>query len=161
MPELETELISFKNSPIDRLGAFARKKIPRGARLIEYIGERIDKAESARRCEAENYYIFTLDDDWDIDGDKDWNPAKYINHSCAPNAEAQIVDGHIWIYALCKIEPGEEITFNYGYDLENYKDHVCRCGARTCLGYMVAEELFDEVRKINEAAASATEPATV
>jgi len=149
VPELETELISFRNSPIDRLGGFAKKKISRGARLIEYIGEKISKEESARRCEAENYYIFTLDDQWDIDGDKDWNPAKYINHSCAPNAESQVLDGHIWLYALRDIEPGEEITFNYGYDIENYKEHVCRCGAANCLGYMVAEEFFDEIRRIN------------
>ncbi|MFN7141924.1 MAG: SET domain-containing protein [Limisphaerales bacterium] len=149
MPELETKLLVFKQSAIDRTGAFAKKKISRGTRIIEYVGEKIDKAESAKRCEAENYYIFTLDDDWDIDGDKDWNPAKYINHSCEPNAESQIVDGHIWIFAIDDIEPGEEVTMNYGYDLENYKEHICRCGAPSCLGYMVAEEFFDHIRQLN------------
>jgi uncharacterized protein len=154
VPSLETELISFRNSPIDRLGAFAKKKISAGARLIEYIGEKIDKAESKKRCDAENYYIFTLDDEWDLDGDKDWNPAKYINHSCEPNAESQVVDGHVWVFALRDIEPGEEITFNYGYDLENYKEHICKCGAPSCLGYMVAEEFFDHIRKLHPKGAS-------
>ncbi len=154
MPVTETELISIRNSSIDRLGAFAKKKIRKGTRLIQYIGEKIDKAESQKRCEAENYYVFTLDDKWDIDGDKDWNPAKYINHSCDPNAESQVLDGQVWIYAIRSIEPQEEITFNYGYDMENYKEHICRCGAPNCIGYMVAEEFFDHFRNLNKVSAA-------
>lgn len=150
MPELETDLIVFKNSPIHRLGGFAKKRISEGTRLIQYVGEKISKAESARRCAEENYYIFTLDDEWDIDGDKEWNLARLLNHSCEPNAESRIENGEIWIYAIRDIEPGEEITFNYGYDLEDYKDHVCRCGAPSCVGYMVAEEFFDHIRKLNQ-----------
>jgi hypothetical protein len=44
------------------------------------------------------------------------------------------------------IQPGEEITFNYSYDLENYEEHLCLCGAAKCVGYMVAEEFFPQVR---------------
>lgn len=147
MPVQETELLIFRHSTIDRTGAFAKQRIRKGTRIIEYVGRKISKAESARQCEADNYYIFTLNDDCDIDGDVDWNPAKYINHSCSPNTEAQNIRGRIWIIALRRIEPGEEITFNYGYGIENYKDHPCRCGAPNCVGYIVAEEFFDEMRE--------------
>ena len=115
--------------------------------LIEYVGERIDKAESARRCAEDNRYIFHLDDDFDLDGRVDWNPARWLNHSCAPNCEAQLIDGRIWIVALRAIEPGEELTFNYSYDLEEYRDHPCRCGTLDCIGFIVAEEFFDHVRR--------------
>ena len=115
--------------------------------LIEYVGERIDKAESAKRCGEDNRYIFHLDDDFDLDGGVGWNPARWINHSCSPNCEAQLVDGHIWIVAIRPIHSGEEITFNYSYDLEEYRDHPCRCGAADCVGFIVAEEFFDHVRQ--------------
>jgi SET domain-containing protein len=143
----ETEWLVFRNSAIDRTGAFARKRIPKGTHIIEYVGEKISKDESAKRCEAENFYIFTLNDDCDIDGDVDWNPAKYINHSCSPNAEGQTIGDEIWIVALRRIEPGEEITFNYGYDIENWREHPCRCGSPDCIGFIVAEEYFNTIRQ--------------
>jgi len=58
-----------------------------------------------------------------------------------------IADGRIWIVAVRPIAAGEELTFNYGYDLVDYRDYPCRCGAVNCVGYIVAEELFDSVRK--------------
>lgn len=146
-PTSDTGLIDFRSSAIDRLGGFARTNIPAGSRLIEYVGERINKAESLRRCEADNEYIFTLDDEHDLDGNVPWNPARLLNHSCAPNCEAELDESRIWIIALRDIRAGEELTFNYGYDLENYREHPCRCGAVECAGYIVAEEFLESVRK--------------
>jgi len=140
-------LIDFRGSAIDRLGGFARTDIPAGAQIIEYIGERITKDESLRRCEANNEYIFTLNDELDLDGNVPWNPARLLNHSCAPNCEAELDEDRIWIVALRDIKAGEELTFNYGYDLENYREHPCRCGAVECVGYIVAEEFLEHVRK--------------
>lgn len=128
------------------MGGFALRKIKNGEPVIEYTGEKISKAESLRRCEAENPYIFQIDDEFDLDGNVGWNPAKFINHSCAPNCEAQFFDDMIWIMAKRDIEPGEEITFNYSYDLEDYKEHPCKCGAANCVGYIVAEEFFPKFR---------------
>lgn len=136
------KIIEFKNSAIHGMGGFALRNIKNETPIIEYVGEKITKAESARRCEANNPYIFNLDDEFDLDGDVEWNPAKFINHSCAPNAEAQFFGDQIWIMAIRKIKTGEEISFNYSYDLENYKEHPCKCGAAKCVGYMVAEEYF-------------------
>ncbi len=146
----ETEWVSFRSSTIHGMGGFAKKPIPRGAPIIEYVGERIDKQESMRRCEQNNEYIFTLNDACDLDGNVPYNPARWINHSCAPNCDAEIIDERIWIVANRDIAAGEEITFNYGFDLEDYRDYPCRCGAPNCVGYMVAEEFFEHVRKQRE-----------
>ena len=139
------ERIEFRDSGIHGMGGFARCRIPKGTPLIEYVGEKITKAEAVKRGEADNPFIFCLDDEWDVDGDVTWNPAKFLNHSCEPNAEAEIFGDQIWILALRDIGLGEEITFNYSYDLENYEEHPCLCGAGTCVGYMVAEEFFPQV----------------
>lgn len=129
------------------MGGFARKAIPAATRLLEYVGEKIAKAESLKRCEANNPYIFTLDEEWDLDGDVKWNPARFLNHSCEPNCDAEQDEGRIWIVSRRDIAQGEEITFNYGYDLVDYKEYPCNCGAEKCVGYMVAEEFFAKLGK--------------
>jgi uncharacterized protein len=140
-------LIEFRPSGIHGTGGFATTLILKGARVIEYVGEKINKQESMRRCELDNQYIFDLDDDWDLDGDVSWNPARHINHSCAPNCEAVIADdGRVWIEAIRDIASREEVTFNYNYDLEDYRDHPCRCGTPQCVGYIVAEDHFEHLR---------------
>jgi SET domain-containing protein len=140
-------IVDFHSSPIHGTGGFARVDIPSGARVIEYVGEIITKQESLWLCERSNEYIFAIDDDHDLDGDVDWNPARFLNHSCEPNCEAQFADGHIWLVAIRDIRAGEELTFNYGYDLSDYREHPCCCGAKTCVGYIVAEEFFAQVRR--------------
>jgi SET domain-containing protein len=141
------ELIEFRDSRIHGRGGFARRRIRKGTPLIEYVGEKITKAEAAERIAADNPFIFCLDDEFDVDGDVKWNPARFLNHSCEPNAEVEILGGQIWILALRNIRPGEEITYNYSYDLEGYEKHPCRCGSARCVGYMVAEEYFPKFRK--------------
>jgi SET domain-containing protein len=127
-------------------GGFATAVIQAGTRVIEYVGHKIEKHRSQEHCSNGNQYIFGLDENWDLDGDVEWNPARFLNHSCSPNCEAQLVDGRIWIVARQAIRPGEEITFNYGYDLVDYRDHPCQCKSPNCVGFMVAEELFYHVR---------------
>jgi SET domain-containing protein len=147
MPDDLPQQIEFRQSPIHGTGAFALTELPADLRLIEYVGDKISKAESARRCELNNTFIFTLDETWDLDGDVPWNPARHINHSCTPNCDAELEDGRIWIVSRRTIAPGEEITFNYGYDLEWLDEFPCKCGSPDCVGFMVAEELFPEVRR--------------
>lgn len=148
-PPPDAEWLTFGSSGIHGVGAFARRDIPRETRVIEYIGEKIDKQESLRRCESNNEFIFALDQEQDIDGNIEQNPARCINHSCAPNCEAQIDEGRIWIIAIRDIPAGEEVTFNYGFDLVDYKEYPCHCRALACVGYMVAEEFFNHVRAQN------------
>jgi hypothetical protein len=143
----ETELVLFKASPIHGTGGFARMDISVGTRVIEYVGEIISKQESLARCERNNEYIFAIDEAHDLDGNVDWNPARFLNHSCEPNCEALLEEGRILVVAVRDIGAGEELTFNYGYDLVDYRDHPCGCGASGCVGYIVAEEFFEQVRR--------------
>ncbi|MFP4472389.1 MAG: TrmH family RNA methyltransferase [Candidatus Omnitrophota bacterium] len=158
MPRKTTSpYISVRQSVIHGAGVFAKKAIPAGTRIIEYVGEKITKAESDRRADIplnlsrqDNtkgaVYIFTLNKRYDIDGNVSYNTARFINHSCAPNAEAQLVHGHIWIVALTDIKKGQEITYNYNYDFDNHEDHPCRCGSPNCVGYILAEEHWPKLR---------------
>jgi len=147
------ELFEIRDSPIHGRGGFARCNIPAGTRVVEYVGERIDKLESLRRCQELNVYIFHLDDEFDLDGAVSWNPARFFNHSCDPNCEAVMDGGRIWIVARRAIRAGEELTFNYGYDLVDYQEHPCHCGAPNCVGYIVAAE-FHELLRARQAQAA-------
>ncbi|HVV01272.1 MAG TPA: SET domain-containing protein-lysine N-methyltransferase [Verrucomicrobiae bacterium] len=137
------EWLRFSSSRIHGTGGFAIQEIPPGTRIIEYEGERITKSESLRRCESGNQFIFALNDREDLDGNIPANPARFLNHSCSPNSEAVLEEGRIWIVSTRGISRGEEVTFNYGFDLIDYREHPCHCGARNCVGYIVAEEFFD------------------
>lgn len=153
-PLAETELAVFRPSPIHGIGGFARKDISKGGRVLEYVGEKIDRRESLRRCEANNEYIFRLTEQLDLDGNVEWNPARFLNHSCTPNCDAELDEERIWILANRAIRAGEELTFNYGFDLEDYKNYPCRCGASNCVGFIVAEEFFEHVWKQRQCEAS-------
>ncbi len=142
-----SSVLEVKPSPIHGAGVFANEAFATGARVLEYTGERITKAESLRRCEAQNDFIFALDEEWDLDGNVSWNTARFVNHSCAPNCDAERIEGRIWIVARRDIAAGDELTFNYGYDLVDYRDHPCLCGAEECAGFIVAEEFLSTVRR--------------
>lgn len=150
--------ILVRHSPIHGRGVFAGKDIPKGTRIIEYVGERIPKAEADRRAviplnrhkqdrSRGAVYIFELNKRHDIDGNVLYNTARYINHSCDPNAETEIIRGKIWIIALRDIAAGEEIFYNYGYGYDSYADHQCYCGTQRCVGYILAEEHWPKLKK--------------
>jgi len=139
--------VEFKPSPIHGLGGFARHDMRAGTLVIEYLGRRISKEASLEECRRGNQFIFRVDEEWDLDGNVPWNPARHLNHSCDPNCEAELIEGKIWIVARRDIRAGEEITFDYGYDLEDYRDHPCSCGSPACVGYIVAAELRDTLRR--------------
>lgn len=107
------------------LGLFATTPIERGTYIIEYRGRRITN-ERADRLRSK--YLFELDDDYTVDGTHRANTARYVNHSCRPNARAEIVRGKILIRAARSIQPGEEITYHYGKDyFEAFIGKHCRC----------------------------------
>lgn len=147
-----------RRSGIHGRGLFAKRRIPKGTRIIEYVGDKIDKKESDRRAWARvDYakktgdaavYIFTLNKKFDIDGDVPWNAARLINHSCDPNCESYIEDDRIWIAAKRDVAKGEELFYNYGFDLETWEDHPCRCGAPRCVGYIAGEKHWSKLKKL-------------
>lgn len=156
-----------RRSSIHHQGLFARSDIPPDTPVIEYVGEKITKAESERRgralleqsretgCAA--VYIFTLNSRYDIDGAHTGNAARLINHSCDPNCEAFIERGRIWVYSKRAIAKGEELTYNYGFDFDTWEDHPCRCGTERCMGYIVDEEHWPKLRRILKKRAAATQ----
>jgi len=108
------------------LGLFATKLIPKGQRIIEYTGPRI----SNHQVEGNRgKYFFGVNDKWSIDGSGRDNMARYINHSCRPNAEAIIASGRVWIWSRRNIRPGEEIVYDYGKDYfeGGIKEVGCKC----------------------------------
>jgi SET domain-containing protein len=121
------------SSPIHRWGIYAVERIPKGRKIIEYIGEKIGRRETKIRAEREFNYLFTLDTYWTVDGSVNGSGAEYINHCCEPNVESRIIRGHILYFALRDIKPGEELTIDYrfGSDVEK---HPCACGAKQCRG---------------------------
>ena len=146
------------HSSIHQSGLFATCDIKAGAEIIQYVGEKISKEESTRRgLEWEErartinegmVYIFELDEEWDLDGRIGDNPARYMNHSCDGNCEAINYDGEIWMVARRAISKGEELVFDYGYDMEHFLDHPCNCGADNCIGYIVREDQRKKVKKL-------------
>ena len=142
----ESETWIIGPSKIHGRGMFAQTLIPKGARILEYQGDKISKSESLQLCEAQNEYILSVSKRFDLNGNVEWNPARFLNHSCDPNCEALLERERIWIMAIRDITVGEELTFNYGYDLEDYRHYPCNCGAAACTGFMIAEEFFDYVR---------------
>ena len=112
------------------LGLFARTDIKKGEFVIEYTGEHIDEEEANRRG---GMYLFSLDKDGAIDGKGRENLARYINHACKPNCEAEHdeEEKRVRIYALRSIKAGEELTYDYGKEFFNeyIKPKGCRCAA--------------------------------
>ncbi|MFA6288138.1 MAG: SET domain-containing protein-lysine N-methyltransferase [Opitutaceae bacterium] len=157
-PRTRSPWAELRSSAIHGRGLYASKAIPSGTKIIEYLGERITKVESERREELRLekakrggddgcVYIFELNKRHDLDGSMAWNTARLINHSCEGNCESQKIRGRIWIMALRDIEEGEELTFDYGFGVENWRSHPCRCGTAKCVGYIVAKTQRWRVRK--------------
>jgi hypothetical protein len=150
--------IRSAQSTIHGSGVYARVAIPDGTRIIEYIGERITKAEAKRREDQrlerqrqggdDCVYIFDLNRRYDLDGRTSRNIARLINHSCAPNCRSETTRGHVWIKAIRDIPAGAELTFDYGYAYDQWRHHPCRCGAKNCAGFIVNAAQRWRVRRI-------------
>jgi SET domain-containing protein len=114
--------LEMRKSRIHGRGVFARRDIPAGTRLIEYVGLPVSKKKSGELCLKQNSYVFTLNESSDLNGKVSWNPARLINHSCEPNCEANLDENdRIWIFSIKPIPLGQELTFNYGYSLEDFR----------------------------------------
>ncbi len=133
--QLRLARVRVGTSCVRGLGLFAVTAIKDGTRILPYRGAKIPKDESARRVAQGNAYIFAFNDRYDIDGKTLTNTARFINHSCKPNDDVDITTRTIWIVALRDITPGEALTYNYGYGVEDDEQHPCHCGAKHCCGY--------------------------
>jgi len=116
---------------ITGLGMFATKPIKRGAYIATYRGRRVTTEEADRREARGARYMFILNKQWCIDGSPRYNVVRYINHSCDPTATPVTRKGKIVIVALRRIEPGEEIGYDYGEEYLQYflENGGCHCDA--------------------------------
>jgi len=141
--------IQVRRSAVHGRGVFALQPIAAGSRIIEYKGEVVSWPEALRRhphdpAQPNHTFYFHVDDKHVIDANVAGNAARWINHACDPNCEAEEVDGRIFIQALRDLQPGEELFYDYGlviderYTAKLKKEYECRCGSPNCRQTMLA-----------------------
>ncbi len=141
-------LFEIRPSPIQGMGAFAVRLIAKGTRVVEYAGERITPEEADARydddaMERPHTFLFTVNKKTVIDAAHQGNEARFINHSCAPNCEAVIEAGRVFIQAICDISPGAELTYDYHLErpgrfrAEWKQRYACHCSAPSCRGILL------------------------
>lgn len=147
--------IVTRHSRIHGNGVFAAAPIRKGTRLIQYKGllrshQEVDEVY-ADDADTGHTFLFTLNEHYVIDANVDGNDARWINHSCDPNCEAVVEEDdngnhakdRVYIEAIRKIPPGEELTYNYGIVLAEphtprlKKLWACHCGSPRCTGTML------------------------
>ncbi len=137
-----------RRSKVHGLGAFATRRIRKGTRVCEYLGERISHAEADRRYESKadddnHTFLFIVDRGIVIDGGVSGNDSRFINHGCDPNCESVTEERRVFVEAVRTIQPGEELKYDYSIgrdddDPENVDEvYACRCGASGCRGTML------------------------
>jgi len=149
------KLYKVKKSNIDNKGLYAAKNIKSGKLVINYKGKLITKKETNTNPKFDNdkaIYLFNLNNRYDLDGDFKYNDARLINHSCNPNCEVEGKGLKLWITAIKDIKKGEELSYDYGFGYdEDYKQFVCKCGAKNCVGYIVREGSRWRIKKARSA----------
>ncbi|HXX68621.1 MAG TPA: SET domain-containing protein-lysine N-methyltransferase [Polyangiaceae bacterium] len=139
--------IVVRRSRIQGRGVFATRSIAAGERIVEYLGARLTHEEADAECPDDeasvrhHTFLFAVDDHMVIDGGRNGNDARFINHSCEPNCEVVINRQRVFIHALRDIRTGEELLYDYWYLTdESYtlsdlrRIYPCRCGSESCRG---------------------------
>jgi uncharacterized protein len=147
-PIVTSPLIEVRNSPVHGRGVFARTHIPKGTRIVEYLGDRVSHAAADARYEdhdeSDNHtFLFIVDPRTVIDAGVGGNDARFINHQCEGNCESVIENRRVFIDAARDIPAGAEL--GYDYEIGREKDdppnvdeiYACRCGSPRCRGTML------------------------
>lgn len=153
------KMYKIVKSGIHNNGIFASRDIKKGTRILKYLGEKVSREEGDRRSEIQienaaknpslgEVYVFELNDKYDIDGNIPGNDARFVNHSCSPNCESDIIKDEIWVVALRDIRKGEELTYDYSYGLDDFEEYPCNCHSDNCFGYILDGDLWEKGRKI-------------
>jgi len=137
------KLYKNKKSNIHRNGLSASTNIKKDQRIIQYKGKKVSlyKVETDQKYDNDKpIYLFTLNKRYDLDGDFKFNTARLINHSCNPNCEVMDYKKKLWVFAMRDIKKSEELTYDYGFSFDkDYKQYICKCGSKDCVGYIVRE----------------------
>jgi SET domain-containing protein len=141
--------VQVRESGVHGKGVFALRDIRAGATVLEYTGERISWKEALRRhphdpTQPNHTFYFHIDDQHVIDANVGGNAARWINHACDTNCEADEVDGRIFIKTVRDVAAGEELFYDYGLVIDERqtaklkKEYACHCGSPRCRGTMLA-----------------------
>ena len=141
--------IQTRRSGVHGKGVFALCDLAEGETLIEYLGEVISWKEALRRhphdpLQPNHTFYFHIDDKHVIDGNSGGNSARWINHSCKPNCEADEQNGRVFVKTLRNIAAGEELFYDYGLIIDSkytpklLAEYPCWCGAKKCRGTLLA-----------------------
>ena len=155
----DTRRIQTRRSGVHGKGVFALVDIQAGETLIEYTGEVISWTEALDRhphdpSDPNHTFYFHIDEDHVIDAKYGGNSARWINHSCKPNCEADIEEGRVFIRSLRAIEAGEELFYDYGLVIDEpltpqlKAQYPCWCGAKKCRGTLLAPKRGGRATKL-------------
>jgi SET domain-containing protein len=163
----------IRRSRIQGRGGFATRRIKRGERVGEYTGERISQTEADRRYDDDamarhHTFLFAVSARTVIDAAVGGNDTRFINHSCAPNCDAVIERGRVFIDARKPIFEGEELFYDYSYEREKdagpdaESQYPCWCGAAKCRGtiLMPKKRKRSKARGVRRPARRKTKPQT-
>ena len=157
-PAVSGRRIQTRRSGVHGKGMFAVQDLAEGETLIEYVGEIISWKEALRRhphdpTDPNHTFYFHVDEKHVIDAKHGGNSSRWINHSCAPNCEADEQKGRVFIKALRNIPAGQELFYDYGliidakYTKKLKAEYPCWCGAPTCRGTLLAPKDKDDQKK--------------
>ncbi|WP_414652527.1 SET domain-containing protein [Hydrogenophaga sp.] len=155
----DTRRIQTRRSGVHGKGVFALVDLAPGETLIEYTGEIITWTEALERhphdpSDPNHTFYFHIDEDRVIDAKYGGNSARWINHSCKPNCEADIEDGRVFIRSLRAIAAGEELFYDYGLVIDEpltpklKAQYPCWCGAKKCRGTLLAPKRGGRATKL-------------
>lgn len=141
--------IVVRRSGVHGRGVFAVAEIEAGDTVIEYTGEVIDWDEATERhphdpSQPNHTFYFQLENGMVLDAKHGGNSARWINHSCEPNCQAEEINGRVFVKALRDILPGEELFYDYGLVIDERmtakvkKQYACHCGSPDCRGTMLS-----------------------
>jgi uncharacterized protein len=151
--------IQTRRSGVHGKGVYAVVDLAEGETLIEYVGEIITWDEALRRhphdpSDPNHTFYFHIDEEHVIDAKVGGNSARWINHSCKPNCEADVEDGRVFIRARRDIKAGEELFYDYGlvidepYTPKLKAEYPCWCGAKKCRGTLLAPKRAGRASKL-------------
>ena len=143
--------IQTRRSGVHGKGVYAVVDLAEGETLIEYVGEVITWDEALERhphdpADPNHTFYFHIDEGHVIDAKVGGNSSRWINHSCAPNCEAEIDEGRVFIRARRNIKAGEELFYDYGlvidepYTAKLKAQYPCWCGSKNCRGTLLGKK---------------------
>jgi SET domain-containing protein len=138
--------LEVRESGVHGRGVYALEHIRKGKRIIEYKGTRVPWEQASPQADGPHTFLFGLTNGKDvIDPEIGGNEARWINHACQPNCEAIEEGNKVFIYARRTVQPGEELFYDYGLEVDQprtkalEKEYVCHCGSPRCRGTMLGD----------------------